>query len=101
MLNHQWNNQSNAQKVKNVRHAIVQITSGWKSKLVRLNADSRQQDTLDSLGLFGFDYNPRFGGETQEAKKITPNASLLRGFSSTQLLYSGVFELKSENHKMQ
>jgi hypothetical protein len=53
------------------------------------------------LGLFGFDYNPRFGGETQEAKKITPNASLLRGFSSTQLLYSGVFELKSENHKMQ
>jgi hypothetical protein len=50
--------------------------------------------------MFGFDYNPRFGLETQEAKKSHQMRHFL-AFPQHTFFIQRVFELKSENHKTQ
>jgi hypothetical protein len=52
-------------------------------------------------GLFGFDYNPRFGGETQEAKKSRETRHFFVASPQRSFFTQRVFELKSENHKTQ
>jgi hypothetical protein len=51
--------------------------------------------------MFGFDYNPRFGLETQEAKKSHQMRHFFVAFPQHTFFIQRVFELKSENHKTQ
>jgi hypothetical protein len=51
--------------------------------------------------MFGFDYNPRFGSEMQEAKKSRQIRHFFVASPQPTFFTQRMFELKSENHKTQ